>query len=114
MWDLPGGFVDVDESPEDSVRREIREELGVELEIQDLLGIFMDRYRYRKEEYSTLNVVYQCTVREGTPKASSDVAAMRWFTPDELPEHMAFRNGEDGLDAWLVHIGREPHYQKHA
>ncbi len=43
-WDCPGGFVDPDEHPEQSVLREMREELGLEVDVQRFVGIFMDRY----------------------------------------------------------------------
>jgi len=96
-WDSPGGFIDPDEHPEDALRRELREELGVEVEIETLLGIFMDRYGDEGE--STLNIYYQTTIASGTPAPASDVAEIRWFLLDELPDAIAFESNRQVLQA---------------
>lgn len=61
-WDIPGGFLELGEHPEDGLRREIREELGVEIKIKKLLGIFMDTYG--KEGYATLNICYVVEIKK--------------------------------------------------
>ena len=43
-WDVPGGFLEEDEEPLDGLRRELREEAGVEIEPLELAGIWADRY----------------------------------------------------------------------
>jgi len=46
-WDLPGGFLEEGEHPLDCLRRELREETGLEVEPLELVGIWMGRYPYR-------------------------------------------------------------------
>src|SRR5437762_56298 len=41
MWDIPGGFLEKNEHPEEALHREMREELSVEVEIIKMIGIFM-------------------------------------------------------------------------
>jgi ADP-ribose pyrophosphatase YjhB (NUDIX family) len=93
-WDLPGGFVDPDEHPLDTVRRELREETGLEVEPLEFLGIWMDRYSEDESGPSTLNLYWTARIVGGEPEAADDVSELRWFPPSELPppEELAFRN----------------------
>jgi ADP-ribose pyrophosphatase YjhB (NUDIX family) len=84
-WDLPGGFVDEEEHPRDCVRRELREEAGVEIEPLELLGVWMDRYGPSDGSAAvTLNFYWTARIVEGTPEPDDDVAELRWFGLDEI------------------------------
>jgi 8-oxo-dGTP diphosphatase len=96
-WDVPGGFIDPDEHPDDALRRELTEELGVQIDIDGFLGIFMDTYGDGGE--STLNIFYLATLRKGTISPGSDVKEARWFPLARLPEQIAFTNGRQALTA---------------
>lgn len=100
-WDLPGGFLDEDENPRDCVTRELREEAGIGLAGLQLLGIWMDRYEYKRRIVATLNVYYSARIAEGTPEPADDVAELRWFAPDDVPmAELAFGHITDVLSAW--------------
>jgi ADP-ribose pyrophosphatase YjhB (NUDIX family) len=100
-WDLPGGFLEEGEHPLDCVRRELREEAGIGLADEQLLGIWMDRYEYRGRNVATLNVYYTARLGEGTPEPSDDVAEFGWFGPDDVPaDELAFEHIPDVLSAW--------------
>jgi 8-oxo-dGTP diphosphatase len=96
-WDLPGGFVDESEHPIDALRREFREETGLDVEPLELLRIDIEPYDGR--------YVFSVTwlVRgDGEPVAADDVDELRWFARDELPPEMAFPGQEEVLRVWAA------------
>jgi ADP-ribose pyrophosphatase YjhB (NUDIX family) len=99
-WDLPGGLVDEQEEPLDALRREFREETGLDVEPLELVSIAIEPYGHRHVFSLTW------TVRaDGEPVAADDVAELRWFAPHELPD-MAFPGQNDVLRAWSERRGR--------
>ncbi len=97
-WDLPGGFVDEEEHPRDCVRRELREEAGVEIEPLELLGVWIDRYGGNGSAAVTPNFYWTARIVEGTPEPHDDVAELRWFPPSEVPaDELAFPHTRDVL-----------------
>jgi 8-oxo-dGTP diphosphatase len=100
-WDLPGGFLDEGEHPLDALRRELREETSLEIEPQDFLGSWMDRYGEAQDAHATLNLYWTARVLAGEAQAADDVSELGWFRPEELPprEELAFHIA-DVLEAW--------------
>jgi A/G-specific adenine glycosylase len=90
LWDTPGGFVELGESLEECVRRELREEAGVEVEVGRLVASVPDTYGPGGD--ATINAFFECRLLSGEPQPDDDVAELRWFTPDALPspEEFAF------------------------
>jgi ADP-ribose pyrophosphatase YjhB (NUDIX family) len=101
-WDLPGGFVGEAEHPHDAVRRELREETGLDVEPQELIGIWIDRYAERGEKGpATMNLYFAASSSGGEGEPRDDVAELRWALPAEFPppQELAFHIA-DVLDAW--------------
>ena len=80
-WDVPGGFLEEDEEPLDGLRRELREEAGVEIEPLELAGIWADRYGGADDATATLNLYWTARIVSGEPTPADDVAELRWFLP---------------------------------
>jgi ADP-ribose pyrophosphatase YjhB (NUDIX family) len=104
QWDVPGGFLEEGEHPLDGLRRELTEETGLEIEPEDLLGIWMDRYGDGASAPATLNLYWTARVVGGEPVPADDVSELRWFGPDELPpaDELAFENTAKVLSAWRI------------
>jgi 8-oxo-dGTP diphosphatase len=94
---LPGGFLDETEDPLDGLRREFREETGLEIEPVELLGIDIEPYDGR-HVFSVTWIVRG----DGDPQAADDVAELRWVGPHELPDEMAFPGQSRVLALWAA------------
>lgn len=103
-WDFPGGFLDEAEHPLDAVRRELKEEAGVEIEPLEFLGVWIDRYSEDESGPATLNFYWTARILEGEPNPDDDVAELRWFDPAEIPrDELAFQHLPDVLARWEQH-----------
>jgi ADP-ribose pyrophosphatase YjhB (NUDIX family) len=98
-WDLPGGFLEEDEDPLDALRRELREETGLEVEPGPFLGTAIERY----DGHAVLILSWLAAAAHGEPRAADDVAELAWFGPHELPpaEEFAFAWHPRLLAAWV-------------
>jgi ADP-ribose pyrophosphatase YjhB (NUDIX family) len=101
-WDIPGGFLEEGEHPLEGMRRELREETGLEVEPLEFVGVWMDRYGGDSTAEATLNMYWTARVVGGEPEAADDVSELGWFGADELPapEELAFENVPLVLSAW--------------
>jgi len=98
-WDVPGGFLEEGEPPLDALRRELREETGLEIEPIDFVGAWADRYGDSEDAPSTLNLYWTARIVSGVPEAADDVSELAWFPLDALPpeSELAFRNVAEAL-----------------
>ena len=82
LWEFPGGKIEPGEAVEDCVRREIKEELDIEIEVGDRLITIEHAYTHFKV---TLNV-FNCTHISGEPKPL-ECDEIKWVTLDEIDEY---------------------------
>jgi ADP-ribose pyrophosphatase YjhB (NUDIX family) len=81
--DVPGGFLEVGEHPVDGLVREVREELGMEVEV---LGnpLLLATHTYGADGGYVLAIGFKARILSGEPQPSDDVAQIRWVSAEEV------------------------------
>lgn len=101
-WDLPGGFLKPAESWVDSIKREIREELHVEITVDRIVGIYEDTYLYQGIKNPTLLVTATAKIVGGELRADDDVSDYKYFSrEDVLKQDIAFKGVYKSLEDYL-------------
>jgi ADP-ribose pyrophosphatase YjhB (NUDIX family) len=107
--DLPGGFIDPEETVEDGLNRELQEELGITLEKMKYLGSFPNVYKYKDVTYNTCDLFF-CSKIESIPKAfeQTEISELVLINPAEIiPEDFAFKSTPKGLELFINAKDRE-------
>ena len=103
-WELPGGVLELDETPEAGVVREVLEETGIHVEVDELTGVYKNMTR------GIVALVFRCKPSGGTERTSSESTAVSWLTPDEVSDRMSEAFAVRLLDAL---DGNGPHVRSH-
>lgn len=93
-WEAPGGVLELNESFEAGVRREVLEETGLEVTVERLTGV------YKNMTHGIVALVYRCRPAVGEPHTTDEAREIRWMTKEEVQSAMVPAFGVRVLDAF--------------
>lgn len=93
-WEAPGGVLELDESFEAGVRREVLEETGLDVSVERLTGV------YKNLMHGIVALVYRCRPAGGEAHATEEAREIRWMTKEEVQSAMVPAFGVRVLDAF--------------
>lgn len=95
-WCLPGGFMEIGETPRATAIRECQEESGFEVDITGLIDVFY----YENYRGSGVLIIYKGKIVSGASQPGDDAEAVAFFGPHELPDNIVFQSNLEALAAW--------------
>ncbi len=102
-WVFPGGYTDAGEPTTVAAAREAEEEVGLKVEVLDLVGV----YSYRGER--VVLIVYDGRVVDGELRGNAETLDVKAFPVEEIPwDELAFPSTREALEAWIEKTGRCP------
>ncbi len=104
---IPGGFIDMGETAENALRREVREEVGLELEAVSFLASFPNTYYFREVSYAVVDLVFTAdAVAPGTANPLDGVVSLEWHHPARVdPRELAFDSIRETLKLLRAPVG---------
>ncbi len=91
-WGLPGGFMDFNESVQETARREVLEETGLILKEMSLFGIYSGPDKEKTfgngDQVSPVQVLFRCEDFEGELRGSEESLGTSFFSLNELPDNL--------------------------
>lgn len=102
-WEVPGGVLELDESFEDGVRREVLEETGLKVTVQCLTGV------YKNLSQGIVALVYRCCPADGDAHPTSEAREVRWMTTEQVQSVMSPAFAVRVLDAFDPDVHSRAH-----
>ncbi len=106
-WALPGGFLRMDETADECIRRELQEETSLCPEVIDQFGVFSEIDRDPRER--VISISYYSLIKKSNVKGGDDASEAQWFDLKELPA-LAFDH-KNILDRALLTLKEKIHFE---
>jgi ADP-ribose pyrophosphatase YjhB (NUDIX family) len=86
LWTLPGGWVDVNDSPSGAIRKEIEQESGFRVRVVKLAALYdRNAHGHTPSLHHSWKAFFLCAIEGGEARGSYETDAVEFLDPDELP-----------------------------
>jgi 8-oxo-dGTP pyrophosphatase MutT (NUDIX family) len=104
LWGMPGGAIDPGEDPADAVVREVREETGLEVVPERVIGVYGGKEAVvtypNGDQVAVISILFLCRIVGGALQPDGDeTLELRYFPTDQLPSQMLARHAARVLHA---------------
>ena len=91
-WTLPGGWADVNQTPAQSVVREVFEESGYQVRAVKLAAVWdRSRHTHPPTAFSVVRMFFVCALEGGSPTTSLETSEVGWFAEADVPTDLSLR-----------------------
>ncbi len=100
LWELPGGRLDEDETPQNGLARELKEELDVDVTVEN--PVYITRSYHMRDKQYQMFIVYACTISEDqtiTPD-QREIEAIQWVEKEKLSSVEMFEDCAEALSVY--------------
>lgn len=102
-WTFPGGFMEIDETAEECAAREAQEEVGIQVSIGKLVGVYS---RPAPHTPGIVSIVYCGRITGGEVKPGREALEARWFRTEDIPwDELSYETTAWALRDWLKSRG---------
>lgn len=91
-WHILGGHLEHGEDVEEAVKREVKEETGLEVDVHQAIDLMT--FSWNGSEKDSLQIVFHCVADSHDAEAKDDLEEVRWVKPDELAEEVHSEEAE--------------------
>lgn len=103
-WDIPGGFINAEETAEEAAKREAKEETGIQFSQLQFLGTYVLKYPHKGITHDVICIVYSAKLVQSPPvfTNSAESSQIKFFPPNKIPfAKLAFNNSIQAIRQFL-------------
>lgn len=84
LWSVPGGWAELGESPQESIRREVLEETTLDVDVRDLIGVYHRMPGEYGQPHTSYHLLFHCVVQSGTPQTTAEALEIGYFNREAI------------------------------